>query len=118
MDKIFIQNLRLQAILGVYPHERVQPQTVRIDLILETDTRPAAFSDDLADCVDYDALSQRIRQHVRAAARQTVEALAQDVANLCLQTPRVERVTVRISKPEALPDVENVGVEITRPLSD
>ncbi len=115
MDRILIENLRLQAILGVYEHERHQPQTVQISVRLETDTRAAAASDDLADCVDYDALTQRIRAHVRAAARRTVEALAQDIASLCLQIPQVTRVTVRVLKPEALPDVEAVGVEITRP---
>ncbi len=115
MDKIFIQNLRVQAILGVYAHERHQPQTVLISVVLETDTRKAAARDDFSHCLDYDALSQRIRQHVRAAARHTVEALAEDIARLCLQTTAAARVTVRVAKPEALPDVDAVGVEITRP---
>ena len=115
MDKILIQNLRIQAILGVYERERHTPQTVQISVTLETDTRAAAQSDDLADCLDYDALSQRIRAHVRAAARRTVEALAQDIASLCLRLPGVSRVTVRVIKPDALPEADGVGVEITRP---
>lgn len=115
MDKIFIHNLTVSAILGVYPEEREQEQIVRISAILETDIRQAAESDDLADCVDYDSLSRRLAEHVRAAARHTVEALAADLAALCLETPGVTRVTIRVEKPEAIPNVENVGVEITRP---
>jgi FolB domain-containing protein len=86
-----------------------------INITLYTDTRKAAQSDDLADCVDYDALSQKVRHHTETAQRFTVEALAGDIAELCLNEKGIEKVRVRVEKPDALDYVDQVGVEIKRP---
>ncbi|MBU2609888.1 MAG: dihydroneopterin aldolase [Chloroflexi bacterium] len=121
MDKIFIRDLRVQGILGVYDWERQQPREILINVELFTDTRRAAETDDLADCVDYSQMAQKIRALVAPqtagagdAGRFTVEALAEDIANLCLNQPRVQKVTVRVEKPGAVEGSESVGVEIIR----
>ena len=115
MDKILIKNLHVHAIIGVYDHERAIPQDILINITLFTDTRHAAKTDQLEDCVDYDALSQKIRAHTESAQRLTVEALAEDIAGLCLEKREVKRTLVRVEKPEALDYVEKVGIEIERP---
>ena len=115
MDKIIISNLHAHGIIGVYEHERTQPQNMLINITLYADTRKAAQSDDLADCINYDALSQKIRQHAETAQRLTVEALADDIAGLCLKEMGVKKVRVRVEKPDALSFVDRVGVEIKRP---
>lgn len=115
MDKIIISNLHAHGIIGVYDEERITPQNMLINITLYTDTRKAAKSDDLADCVNYDALSQKVRKHAEVARRQTVEALAEDIAGLCLQEKGVRKVRVRVEKPDALDYVDHVGVEIKRP---
>ena len=115
MDKILIKNLHAHGIIGVYEEERVTPQAMLINITLYTDTRKAAQSDDLADCINYDALSQKVRKHAEAAQRLTVEALAEDIAALCLQEKEVKKVKVRVEKPDALNYVDQVGVEIKRP---
>lgn len=113
-DKILLKNLRVQAILGIYAHERTTPQTVLISAWLETDTRRAAKSDAIADCLDYEALANRLKAHTQTARRQTVEALAEDLAQLCLEAPGALAVTLRVEKPEAYREAESVGVEIYR----
>ena len=115
MDKISIKNLHAHGIIGVYDEERITPQAMLINITLYTDTRKAAQSDDLADCINYDALSQKIRHHAETARRLTVEALAEDIAELCLKEKAVKKVRVRAEKPEALDYVDLVGVEIKRP---
>ena len=115
MDKILIKNLHAHGIIGVYNEERITPQAMLINITLYTDTGKAARSDDLADCINYDALSQKIRQHAETARRLTVEALAEDIAKFCLQEEGVKKVKVRVEKPEALDYVDLVGVEIKRP---
>jgi FolB domain-containing protein len=115
MDKIFIENLRIHAILGVRDWERETPQEIVVSVALETDTRPAAASDRVEDSVDYSVLAKEIRAHVEQARRFTVEALAEDVAQICLSRPSVREVTVRVEKPEAVAGAESVGVEIARP---
>ncbi|GAB4482769.1 MAG: hypothetical protein OHK0031_05550 [Anaerolineales bacterium] len=113
-DKVFLKNLRVQAILGIYPQERVTPQTVLISAWVESDTRRAAKSDSIEDCLDYEQLAKRLKAHTQNARRQTVEALAEELAQLCLATPGARAVTLRVEKPEACPEAESVGVEIFR----
>lgn len=118
MDEIFIKNLRVEGILGVYEGERVTPQTILVNIRLGADTRQAAQSDDLRDCINYDALSQKVKAHILAAKRFTVEALAEDIAQICLAEAGVQEAHVRVEKPEAIDFVEGVGVEIKRVKAD
>ena len=115
MDKILIKNLHAFGIIGVYEHERSTPQKMLINITLYTDTRKAAQSDDLADCINYDALSQKVRQHAETSQRLTVESLAGDIADICLKENGVKKVRVRVEKPDALDYVDQVGVQIKRP---
>ena len=114
MDKIIISNLKVTGIIGIYPHERVTPQEMRISIVMETDTRRAAASDDIADCVDYESAANRVKAHAAQVQRLTVEALAEDIARICLTIPGVKKVRVRVEKPHAVPDAKSVGVEIER----
>ena len=115
MDIVFIRDLRVRGILGVYDWERQQPREILINVTLFTDTRRAAKTDDLADCVDYSQTAQKIRVLTGSARLFTVEALAEDIANLCLSQSKVQKVTVRVEKPGAVEEAESVGVEIERP---
>jgi FolB domain-containing protein len=65
--------------------------------------------------VDYSSLVKQIRALVDGARRFTVEALAEDIAGVCLRQQGVRRVTVRVEKPKAVIGAESVGVEIERP---
>ena len=114
MDKVFIKNLRARGIIGVHPHERETPQEMLINVTVYTDTHRAAQTDDITDCVDYDALAKKIKAYAENAARLTVEALANDLAEICLQENGVEKAIVRVEKPDAVPSAQSVGVEVER----
>ena len=113
-DKIIIANLRAHGILGIRPHERETPQAILINVTVHTDTRHAAQTDSIADCIDYSVLAGKIKAHAESAARLTVEALANDLAQICLQEQRAVKAIVRIEKPDALPSAQSVGVEVER----
>lgn len=114
MDKIFIKDLRVRGILGIHDWERVTPREIVINVTVYTDTRRAARTDSISDCVDYSALAKKIRTHAESAARMTVEALANDLAEICLQEPKVRKAVVRVDKPGAVPEAASVGVELER----
>ncbi len=114
MDKVFIKDLRVRGILGIHNWERITPREIIINATLFADTLPAAQSDDIADCVNYSEMSKKLRAHAESAARMTVEALANDLAEICLQEPKVLKVIIRVDKPGAVPEAESVGVEILR----
>jgi FolB domain-containing protein len=114
MDKVFIKNLRIRAIIGIHDRERKLPQDIIVNVTVDTEKRPATASDEIEFCVDYSELATEIRALVEAARRFTVEALAEDIARLCLSKPQVRKVTVRVEKPEAVTEAESVGIEIER----
>jgi FolB domain-containing protein len=114
MDKVIIKDLLARGIIGINDWEREQPQDILINITAFTDTRPAAKSDKLEDCVDYRALAKKVRAHAETAARYTVEALANDLARICLQDRHVMKVSVRVEKPRAVRFSRAVGVEIER----
>lgn len=113
-DLVIIRDLVVEGIIGVYLHERQNPQTILINIRLHTDLSAPAASDDIADCIDYDRLARQIRAHAETAARFTVEALAEDLAQICLQESNAFQVSVRVEKPNAISFTSSVGVEITR----
>lgn len=114
MDKIIIKNLIARGIIGLNDWEREKPQEIRINITVFTDILKAAETDDVAYSVNYRTLAKKAQHHAETAERLTVEALAEDLAGLCLAEPNVEKVVVRVEKPGAVRFSESVGVEIER----
>jgi len=117
-DRIEIRDLLLRGILGINPEEREKKQDILVNLTLFAELRQAGRSDDIADTPNYRTITKRVIEHVEQVGRFTVEALATDIAGLCLEDPRVARVRVRVEKPGALRFARSVGVEIERSRDD
>ena len=114
VGKVFISDLVVRGIIGVNDSERESPQEIVINLGLFTDLHRAGATDDIADCVDYQVVAEKVTAHAESARRFTVEALAADIARIGLGEPGVERVLVRVEKPGAVRSCRSVGVEIER----
>lgn len=114
MDKIIIKNLLARGIIGVHDWERSRPQNILINITMFTDTRRAAQTDNLDDCINYSTMSKKVLAHAETVNRLTVEALANDLAKVCLQEKNVQKVVVSVEKPGAVRFAESVGVEIER----
>ena len=114
MDKVIIKNLLARGIIGIHDWERKRAQNILINLALFTDTSSAAESDHIDDCVNYSTMSKKILAHAESANRETVEALANDLAKICFEDGGVQKVIVRVEKPGAVRFAESVGVEIER----
>ena len=118
MDQVFITDLVARGILGVNEWEREKPREIRINIVLFNDQSRAGKSDQLGDCVNYRTVAKKALAHAESAGRFTVEALAADLARLCLEEPGVEKVRVRVEKPGAVRFARSVGVEIERVKED
>lgn len=118
MDKIIIKDLLVRSIIGINPEERVKKQDILINMILFADIRQAAQSDDIADAVNYKAITKRVIEHVEESSDQLVEKLVSDIARLILTEFNVEQVHVRVEKPGALRFANSVGIEIERTQQD
>ena len=114
MDQVIIKDLVARGIIGINDWERKKKQEILINIVMFTDIRKAATSDDIADCVNYRTVTKKVIAHAESAARYTVEALASDIAGLCLEEPGVQKVRVRVEKPGAVRFANSVGIEIER----
>lgn len=115
-DRIRVEGLRVDAVVGVYPHERTTPQPLLFDITLEHDNRVPAASDAVHDSVDYACVCERVRAFVAAREPQLLESLAEALASDLLQVAGVHAVRVRIGKPQAAAALgaAMVSVEIER----
>ena len=114
MDKVFIEGLEIDALIGIYDWERRIRQTLRFDLEMAFDNRVPAASDDIADTLNYKAVSKRLMEFVRASDFGLVETLAERCAALILDEFGATRVRLKVSKPGAVERAAAVGVVIER----
>lgn len=113
-----IRDLHLRCVIGVHDWERVDKQDIIINIVLWTDLAKPAKSDSLDDTVNYRAIKKNIISMVENSSFRLIEALAEKMADICLEDARVARVQVTLDKPGALRFARSVAVEITREQSN
>jgi len=118
LDRIHVRDLNLRCIVGIYPDERREKQDITVNIVMYADLRAAGRSDRIEDTVDYKEVKKRVVALVEESSSFLIEHLAQRVAGLCLEEPRVEAVRVTIDKPGALRFARSVAVEIFRKRAD
>jgi FolB domain-containing protein len=118
MDQVFISNLIARGVIGVNDWEREKPQEILINIVLFSDLHKVGSSDKIQDSINYRTVAKKVLAHAETAQRKTVEALAADIARLCLEHPGVQQVHVRVEKPGAVRFSRSVGVEIERSRED
>jgi FolB domain-containing protein len=114
MDRILVRDLTVRCIIGVNAEERREKQDVVINVALSAELNRAGKSDRFEDAVDYRSIKKRIVEMAEDSEYYLVEALAERVADICLENPLVHEAQVRVEKPSALRFARSVGVEITR----
>jgi dihydroneopterin aldolase len=114
MDRVFIENLSVETVIGIFDWEREIRQVVSLDLEMEFDIRAAAASDSISDALDYKAVSKRLIRFIEQSEFQLVEALAEQCAAIVLEEFPVERLKLKLSKPGAVRGSSAVGVVIER----
>jgi len=114
MDKIFLNELKVETIIGIWDWERRIRQTVVIDLEMSADIARAAATDDVADTLNYKSVAKRIQGFVAESSFQLVETLAERIAGIVREEFGVAWVKVKVHKPGAIRGSRDVGVEIER----
>ena len=114
MDKVFIEGLEVDTLIGAYDWERGIRQCLRLDLTLGWDIRPAAQNDQLDKALDYAEVGKVIEQFAQTARFELVETFAERLAALLQAEFKLPWLRLRITKPGAVPTARGVGVEIER----
>ena len=114
MDIIYLSDLRVDAVIGVYEWEQRIKQTISIDLELAIDIHKAAQTDAVEDTLDYKAVAKRIISFVEESRCQLIETLIEQIAEIVLTEFDTPWVRVALSKPGAVRGSSDVGISIER----
>jgi dihydroneopterin aldolase len=118
LDKIFLEDLRIEAVIGIWEWERRVRQTVSLDLEMATDVQTAAASDEIADALDYKGIAKHLIGIVEQSQFKLVETLAETLARIVITEFGVAWLRLSVSKPGAIEGSRNVGVVIERSRDD
>jgi 7,8-dihydroneopterin aldolase/epimerase/oxygenase len=118
VDKLFLHELRVEAIIGFWEWERRVKQIVSIDLEVATDAKAAARVDAVEGALNYERLSQRVLEFVGGSEFKLVETLAEAIAEIAVKEFNAPWVKVSVAKPGAIPRARDVGVVIERQPAD
>lgn len=118
MDIIYLKDLQIDTVIGVFDWEREIRQTVKLDLEMAADIRTAAASDDIADTLDYKAVAKRLIGFVSKAEFQLVETLAERIAEIVIKEFGVAWLRLSVNKTGAVRGADGVGVLIERSSED
>lgn len=114
MDIVYINDLRIDTVIGIFAWERRIRQTISLDIEMGFDIRKAAASDRIEDTLDYKAVGKRIIAHAAQSEALLVERLAEEIATLVREEFGVQWLRLRLSKPGALRGAKDVGLVIER----
>ena len=114
MDKVFIEDLEVETIIGIFGWEREVKQIVRISLEMSFYTSKAGKSDKIDDALDYKKIGKSIVNLVENSSFFLVEKMAEEIALLVLKNKQIKDIKLRVEKPGALRGSKSVGVEILR----
>lgn len=114
MDIVFIRELRIDTVIGIYDWEREIKQTVILDLEMGADVAKAAVSDHIDDTLDYKAVAKRLVEFVEQSKFQLVETLAERCASIIREEFGVPWVRLTLNKAGAVSSARDVGVIIER----
>ncbi len=114
MDILYIRNLKVDAIVGIFSWEKRIRQPIHLDLEIAIDIRKAAATDDIHFALDYKTVSTRLTQYISQSEWHLIETLAEKIAALLMTEFGVTWLRLRLSKPAALPMADSVGLVIER----
>lgn len=114
MDIVYIKDLEVKTVIGIYDWEREIKQKISINLDMASDIAKAAATDSIADALDYKAVSKRLISFVEESEFQLIETLAERIAEIVQQEFGVSWLRLTLGKPGAVSGSRDVGVIIER----
>ena len=114
MDTVFVRDLRIDTIIGIYDHERSHKQTIVLDFDMSFDIAKAAASEDIDDALNYKTLTDALNDFVENSQFLLIETLAERIASIIIDDFGVAKVKLTLHKPNALSGTTDVGIIIER----
>ncbi len=111
---VFVRDLEVTALLGIYDHEKVKPQRIIVNIDVSVHEVEGATADDISHVVSYEIIVKKVEAILAEGHINLVETLCEKIATACLRDKRVAAARIRVEKPDIIPNARSVGVEIER----
>ncbi|MCA3559871.1 MAG: dihydroneopterin aldolase [Aestuariivirga sp.] len=111
---VFVRDLDLMALIGIYAHEKTDPQRIIVNIDLSVQEGEGPQDDDIGHVVSYEIVVKKVEQIIAGGHINLVETLCEKIAAACLRDKRVVAARVRVEKPDIIKNARSVGVEIER----
>ena len=115
---VFIKNLIIQEIIGFHQHEKIKKQKIKFNIVLDINQNSIPDENDIKSIVDYEKITKKIENLTKSKKYNFLESLAEDSFKEIFEDKRINSVTIKIEKPEAIKNTESVGVEVFKSRED
>jgi len=115
---VFIKDFILEEIIGIHEHEKIKKQKIKFNIILDVNQSTAPNEKDIKSIVDYEKIANKLKNLARNKKYNFLESLVEDSFKEIFEDKRINSVTIKIEKPEAIKNAESVGVEVFKTRKD
>ena len=115
---VFIKNLIIQEVIGFHQHEKIKKQKIKFNIVLDINQNSIPDENDIKSIVDYEKITKKIENLTKSKKYNFLESLAEDSFKEIFEDKRINSVTIKIEKPEAIKNTESVGVEVFKSRED
>ena len=115
---VFIKNFIIQEIIGFHQHEKIKKQKIKFNIVLDINQSSIPDEKDIKSIVDYEKITKKIENLTKSKKYNFLESLAEDSFKEIFEDKRINSITIKIEKPEAIKNTESVGVEVFKSRED
>ena len=115
---VFIKDLIIEEIIGIHKHEKIKKQKIKFNIVLDVDQSSIPNEKDIKSIVDYEKITNKLKNLTKSKKYNFLESLAEDSFKEIFEDNRINSVTIKIEKPEAIKNAKSVGVEIFKTRKD
>ena len=115
---VFIKNFIIEEIIGIHEHEKIKKQKIKFNIVLDINQNSIPDENDIKSIVDYEKITKKIENLTKSKKYNFLESLAEDSFKEIFEDKRINSVTIKIEKPEAIKNTESVGVEVFKSRED
>ena len=115
---VLIKNFIIQEIIGIHEHEKIKKQNIKFNIVIDVDQNSLPNEKDIKSIVDYEKITNNLKSLAKRKKYNFLESLAEDSFKEIFEDKRINSVTIKIEKPEAIKNTESVGVEVFKTRED
>ena len=115
---VFIKNFIIEEIIGIHEHEKIKKQKIKFNIVLDVNQSSVPDEKDIKSIVDYEKITNKLENLAKNKKYNFLESLAEDSFKEIFEDKRIDSVTIKIEKPEAIKNAESVGVKVFKTRED